>query len=120
MIDYKSKAIHCVKDTVLPVQRRQFEECGRSLDEQYKMYGNTGVFFGKVLEPGHIYEVGYPECVCWDVRQGGEKSPRHCECSRQSILYILQNLMPEKTIQVEIIKTVLSGAENCRFRVTVE
>lgn len=35
-IDYKNKAINCVKDTVLPLQKGQFEECGCSLDEQYK------------------------------------------------------------------------------------
>ena len=41
ILDYKKKAIDCVKDTVLPIQRAQFEECGCSLDEQYKKYGNT-------------------------------------------------------------------------------
>ena len=35
-MDYMKKAIHCVKDTVLPVQRMQFEECGCDLDSQYK------------------------------------------------------------------------------------
>ena len=39
ILDYKKKAIDCVKDTVLPIQRAQFEECGCSLDEQYKKYG---------------------------------------------------------------------------------
>ena len=29
-------------------------------------------------------------------------------------------MMPEKHIEVEIIETVLSGAEKCRFKVTVE
>lgn len=44
----------------------------------------------------------------------------HCECSRQSIVYILETLMPEKTIEVEIIETVLGGAGKCRFKVTVQ
>lgn len=117
--DYRQKAVNCVRDTVLPVQRAQFEECGCSLDAQYKKYGNTDVFFAKIIEPGHIYEVGYPKCVCDEVLSGDTADEAHCECSRNSILYILQNLLPEKDLQVEIIHTVLSGADNCRFRVTV-
>lgn len=34
-MDYRNKAIKCVKDTVLLEQKRQFEECGCNLDEQY-------------------------------------------------------------------------------------
>jgi hypothetical protein len=118
-MDYRSKAIECVKNTVLPIQRAQFDECGHSLDEQYKKYGNTEFFYGKVIKPGHIYEVGYPKCVCEEVLSGKVTNVSHCECSRNSILYILQNLLPKNDIQVEIIHTVLGGADNCRFKVTV-
>ncbi len=119
-MDYRSKAMNCVRDTVLPVHRKQFEECGRSLDEQYTRYGNTEFLFAEIIEPGRVYEIGYPECVCPDVLSGKEKDASHCECSRQSILYILGDLLPNKSISVEIIETVLSGAEKCRFKVTME
>ena len=119
MVDYKSKAINCVTDTVLPVQRNQFEECGCSLDKQYEKYGNTEFFYGMTVESGHIYEVGYPKCVCPDVLSHKVSDVSHCECSRNSILYILQSLLPEKDIQVEILHTVLGGADNCRFKVTI-
>lgn len=119
-MDYREKAINCVKDTVLPIQMQQFQECGGSLDAQYEKYGDTDVFFGKIIEPGRVYEIGYPRCVCPDVLNGSVTDAAHCECSRQSVLYILENLLPEKKIQVEILETVLSGGERCRFRVTVE
>jgi len=119
ILDYKKKAIDCVKDTVLPIQRAQFEECGCSLDEQYKKYGNTEMLIARVIEPGHIYEIGYPKCVCDEVLSGKVTEVSHCECSRNSVLYILQDLMPDKDIQVEIIHTVLGGADDCRFKVTV-
>jgi hypothetical protein len=89
------------------------------LDEQYKKYGDTEFLFAKILEPGHLYEIGYPNCVCPDVLSGRVKNPEHCECSRQSILYILGDLLPDKQISVEIIETVLGGAEKCRFKVCV-
>ena len=119
-MNYKNKAINCVKDTILPMQRKQFEECGCCLDEQYKRYGNTEWLLAKVIKPGYIYEIGYPACVCPDVVSGKVKSISHCECSRQSILYIIGNLVPDKRISVEIIETVLGSAEKCRFKVIVE
>lgn len=119
-MDYRNKAVNCVKNTVLPIQAKQFKECGCSLDEQYKKYGDTDSFFGKVIEPGHIYEVGYPKCVCPEVLSGKINDKTHCECSRQSILYILEQLLPDKTITVKTIETVLTGADKCRFQVTIE
>ena len=118
-MDYKKKAINCVKDTVLPIHMNQFKECGFSLDEQYRKYGNTEFLNAKVIEPGHVYEIGYPECVCSEVLSGKTSDPSHCECSRESVLFILSELMPEKTIIVETIETVLGGASTCRFLVTV-
>ena len=117
-MDYREKAIRCVKDTVLPVQMGQFQECGGSLDEQYRKYGDTAAFFAEIVEPGRVYEVGYPQCVCPEARE--TRDPAHCECSRQSVLYILETLLPERAVTVETLETVLGGAEKCRFRVTVE
>ena len=85
-MDYKNKAIECVNNTVLPIQENQFKECVYSLDEQYKKYGNTENFFSRVIEPGHIYEVGYPKCICPEVLSGKTHDKAHCECSRQSTL----------------------------------
>lgn len=119
-MDYKNKAINCVKDTVLLEQKRQFEECGCNLDEQYKKYGNTEAFFANIIEAGHIYEIGYPKCVCSEVLSGKISSISHCECSRQSILYVLGNLLPDKNINIEIIETVLGGAKKCCFKVSVD
>jgi len=119
-MNYRNKAINCVKNTVLPLQREQFEKCGHCLDEQYRCYGNTEHLFAEIIEEGRVYEIGYPKCVCPEVITGEVKDPAHCECSRQSILYIIGNLLPDKEISVEIIETVLGGAEKCRFKLTVE
>lgn len=46
-MDYRTKAVNCVKNTVLLEMIRQFEECGCSLEEPYKRYGNTEFFLQK-------------------------------------------------------------------------
>ena len=68
MTDYREKAVQCVKDTVLPLQRKMFQECGCDLDAQYQKYGTSDGFFANIIQPGRIYEMGYPKCVCPEVR----------------------------------------------------
>lgn len=62
--------------------------------------------------------MGYPKCLCPEAVAGG-KEASFCECSRQGIIYVLGNVLPKKQIEVEMIETVLSGAEKCRFKVTI-
>ena len=45
-------------------------------------------------------------------------NPDHCNCSRQSILYILSHQEPDSEFEVDILDTILNGAEHCRFRIT--
>lgn len=117
---YRPCAEACVRDGVLVELRRQFEECGCDLDRQYAKYGRTPFFFADVIEPGRVYEMGYPRCLCPQVEAGFVAAPTHCECSRQSILYVLGELMPGRAIKVVTLGTVLDGGAECRFRVTVE
>ena len=118
-MNYRAEAVKCVNAYVLPEMKRQFEECGRSLDAQYQKYGNTEFFFANIIEPGHVYEIGYPRCVCEKAQAEKDADPNFCECSRQSILYVYENLIPEKHVTVETIETALTGGSKCRFRVTV-
>ena len=89
------------------------------MDTYCKKYGETEFSYAKIIKRGHLYEMGYPRCVC--PKAVSEKmEPSFCECSRQGIIYVLENMMPEKKIEVELIETVLTGAEQCRFKVTIE
>ena len=73
-----------------------------------------------VNEPGRVYELGYERCTCPKVLSGQITDPDQCNCSRQSILYILGRLEPNSSFEVEILETVLRGADYCRFRITKE
>lgn len=117
MNNYYEQAVACVKDYVLPMQREMYEKCGRNFDIVYGNDMNNGSYTGKVIEPGHIYELGYPKCTCSKVLSGEVTDPEHCECTRQSILYILKQLEPESVFDVEILETVLRGSNHCRFRI---
>ena len=41
-------------------------------------------------------------------------------CSRQSVLYVLRTLWPEKRFEVTLCGTILRGAKECACRITVQ
>ena len=118
MEKYYEQAVMCVKDDVLPAHRALYESCGGDLDKVYGEAMNNEFYTGKVLEPGRVYELGYHKCTCQMVLSGSVRDPAHCECTRQSILYILKELNPNCHFEVEILETVLRGSQHCRFRIT--
>lgn len=117
---YHSCAVNCVKAYVLPEQKAQFDDCNGDMDLIYEKYPKSDAYFRKIIKKGKIYEMGYPRCLCSLVGKGACESKGHCECSRQSILYILHELMPDRKIKVETIETVLGGADQCRFRIYLD
>ena len=117
-VNYIQKVIECVKDSVLPIHEQIYRKCNGDFDRIFTEEYNTESYTGKVLESGKVYELSYLKCTCPMVQQGLIKNPEHCECSRQSILYILSQLEPKRKYDVQIIDTILKGAERCTFRIT--
>ncbi len=76
-----------------------------------------GTYTGRVIEPGKVYELSYLECTCPKVKCGLRNHPQQCECSRQSILYILSQLEPDSHFEVRIENTILRGSDRCTFRI---
>lgn len=118
MNKYYEQAVACVKDYVLSAQRKLYEKCGGNFDVVYGESMDNEFYTGKVIEPGHIYELGYHSCTCQKVLSGQIRNPEQCECSRQSILYILSQLEPNSSFEVEILETIIRGGEHCKFRIT--
>ena len=101
---YYEQAVTCVKDTVLPAQIKLYKSCGGDFDTIYGEAMNGNGYFGKVIKPGHVYELGYEKCTCPKVQSGQVTDPDQCNCSRQSILYILNCLEPNSMFEVEILE----------------
>ena len=138
---YKEEAIKCVKDNVLPLHKQIYAKYDGDFDKIYSEGYNSKSYQGRVIEPGKIYELSYSECSCPKVKCGLRSDPeqcleqreppnlfgwpsrdrqRHsqCECSRQSILYILSQLEPDSQFDVRIENTILRGGDRCTFRIT--
>lgn len=117
-MSYKEEAIKCVKDSVLPMQKQLYDKYNGDFDRIYTEEFNTNAYTGRVIESGKVYELSYLECTCPKVKSGLAINPERCECSRQSILYVLSQLEPESKFDVQIINTILLGGNRCTFKIT--
>ena len=115
---YREEAIECVKDLVLPIHQQIYAKYGGDFDRIYSEGYNSRSYQGRVIEPGKVYELSYLECSCPKVKCGLRSNPEQCECSRQSILFILSQLEPDSRFDVRIENTILRGGERCTFRIT--
>ena len=117
-------------------QREQFfseVQCGtlqvyKDLYEQAK--GNMDDFFSKAnelpgvrcetIEKGSVYNLYFLECTCGLHKQGYVSTPLLCECSRQSILYVLHSLWKNRQFNVSICGSILHGNPECKMRIETE
>ena len=114
---YKEEAIECVKDHILSIHKQIYVKYDGDFDRIYSEGYNSKSYQGRVIEPGKVYELSYSECSCPKVKCGLRSNPEQCECSRQSILYILSQLEPDSQFDVRIENTILRGGDRCTFRI---
>ena len=117
-VNFQEEAIECVKYSVLPMHKQIYDKCKGNFDRIYAEAYNNKSYTGKVIVPGKVYELSYLECSCPKVKCGMRSCPQQCECSRQSILYILSQLEPNSKFDVLIVNTILRGSDRCTFRIT--
>ena len=52
--------------------------------------------------------------------QGYVNTPQLCECSRQSVRFVLETLWPDKNFSVELTASILRGGDMCRLTVRAQ
>ena len=108
----------CADTGVVHSQQVLYRAVGGNRDAFYRNLHQTGDVRGEVIVPGKEYEIVFPVCGCDLHTAMGVNSPCLCECSRQSILYTAQTIWKKPDLRVETITTILSGASECRFRLS--
>ena len=95
-----------------------------------KANGDIDVFFSEAnelpgvrcetIEKGSAYDLYFMECTCGLHKQGYVSTPLLCECSRQSILYVLHSLWKNRKFNVAICGSILRGNPECKMRIETE
>ena len=113
----KNCAKSCADTGILEMYRKHNRNVNGDRDEFYKQIHVFNGVQGEVVRPQKEYFLIYPKCLCDLHTSGGINTATLCECSRQSIIYVGEEIWGKNTFTVENMGTVLSGSKECRFRI---
>lgn len=91
------------------------DAAGGDIDSFFELLGSAPGVSAEVVEPGRIWAMGYSSCTCPLVAMGLTRDPSLCECSRQSVAFVLGRLFPEGRFDVRAGGTILAGGRSCDF-----
>ena len=107
---------NCVQCGTLQVYKDLYEQVG-DLDRFFAIADEQPGVRCETIEKGSVYNLYFIECTCGLYKQGYVSTPLLCECSRQSILYVLQSLWNDRTFRVTICESILRGSQHCKMRI---
>ena len=112
-------AERCSRDALKYLYRDLFDRCGGDLDAFFSRVGEKNGVEGRIVETGRVYELIFTSCDCPLHTRAGMRSPKLCECSKQSMLCVFGDLLPGRNFTLERMETILGGSGACRFRICV-
>ena len=110
----------CSRDALKYLYRDLFNSCNGDLDMFFTKVGVKKNVEGRVVESGRVYELIFTGCDCPLHTDVNVNSTRICECSRQSMICVFKNLIPDRDFRIECISSILSGDEKCCHRIIFE
>ena len=106
-----------MKCGTLQIYQELYEKANGDLDTFFSEADKLPGVKSKTIEKGSVYHLLFMECTCMLHRQGYVSTPLLCECSKQSILYVLHSLWKGKTFRVTICESILRGNQHCKMRI---
>ena len=110
---------NCVNGGTLSIYSKLYEDAEGDMDAFFGMANGLPGVKGEVVEKGRVYHLTFLECTCDLCKKGYVTTPLLCECSRQSVLYSLQSLWPERRFDVKLCHSILQGERDCKIRIEV-
>ena len=109
---------NCVQCGTLQIYKDLYEQATGDLDRFFAIADEQPGVRCETVEKGTVYDLYFLECTCELHKRGYVSTPLLCECSRQSIIYVLHSLWPGKTFNVTICESVLRGSKHCKMRIS--
>lgn len=108
---------HCVQCGTLQVYKELYEKANGDIDVFFSEANELPGVRCETIEKGSAYDLYFIECTCGLHKQGYVSTPLLCECSKQSILYVLHSLWNDRTFRVTICESILRGSLHCKMRI---
>ena len=110
----------CVKSGTLEIYKELYKRADGDLDKFFLKADELPGVKCEIVAKGSVYHLYFTECTCKLHMEGYISSPQLCECSRQSIIYILHLLWKDRTFRVMICDSILRGNRHCKMRIEAE
>ena len=108
---------NCVNYGTLQIYKELYEKANGDLDTFFQEADKLPGVRSEIIEKGSVYHLYFMECTCMLHRQGYVSTPLLCECSKQSILYVLHSLWKDKAFRVTICESILRGDQHCKMQI---
>lgn len=108
---------NCVQCGTLQVYKDLFEQAAGDLDRFFAIADEQPGVRCETVEKDAVYNLYFLECTCELHKQGYVTTPLLCECSKQSILYVLHSLWVNRTFRVTICESILRGDQDCKMQI---
>lgn len=113
-------AVNCVQGGTIGTYRRLFDESGGDLDRFFSLLDSLEGVRGEIVSPGKAFNLRFGACTCPLHGAGCVHTPLLCECSRQSVLYVLSEFWKDLHFEVELRASILRGDAQCVLHIHVE
>ncbi len=108
---------NCVQCGTLQVYKDLYEQAAGDLDRFFAIADEQPGVRCETVEKDAVYNLYFLECTCELHKRGYVSTPLLCECSRQSILYVLHSLWKDKAFRVTICESILQGNQHCKIQI---
>ena len=108
---------NCVQCGTLQVYKDLYEQVAGDLDRFFAIADEQPGVRCETIEKDAVYTLYFLECTCELHKRGYVSTPLLCECSRQSILYVLHSLWKDKAFRVTICESILRGNQHCKIQI---
>ena len=108
---------NCVQCGTLQVYKDLYEQVAGDLDRFFAIADEQPGVRCETIEKDAVYNLYCLECTCELHKRGYVSTPLLCECSRQSILYVLHSLWKDKAFRVTICESILRGNQHCKIQI---
>ena len=113
-------AQRCACDALKYLYKDLFNDCHGDLDEFFTRVEERKNVKGRIIESGKVYELVFTSCDCPLHTDFEVNSNRLCECSRQSMICVFKDLVPDRKFSIECKGSILSGDKECCHRIVFE
>ena len=111
---------NCVQCGTLQIYKDLYKQAAGDLDQFFAKADELPGVRCETIEKGSVYNLYFLECTCGLHKQGYVSTPLLCECSRQSILYVLHSLWKNRQFKLSICGSILRGNPECKMRIETE